>query len=201
VSSISFNNEVSYVLTNIRVVAELPLSSPSQQLTNMGKRTQHIFYARIRWIYLTRPTKKFRLCVKQGMLRSQIKLTSYDFSGLHITGKFDNRPGTGPFKKINLAWSHIERAPAGVCIWKHRPMPDRAPYGVVRDQPDIVRCLADFTRIFTCNDEYICISKFAIIPSKKQFVKIRKIEADSDSDGDEKHTCWRLQKYYLFVAC
>ena len=35
------------------------------------------------------------------MLRSQIKLTSYDFSGLHITGKFDNRPGTGPFKKIS----------------------------------------------------------------------------------------------------
>ena len=59
VSSISFNNKVLYVLTNIRVVAELPLSSPSQQLTNMGKRSQHIFYARIHWISLTRPTKKF----------------------------------------------------------------------------------------------------------------------------------------------
>jgi len=32
----------------------------------------------------------------------------------------------------------------------------------------------------------ICISKFTIIPPKKQFVKIRKIEADSDSDGDKK---------------
>ena len=41
----------------------------------------------------------------------------------------------------------------------------------------------------------ICISKFAIQPLKKQFVKIRKIEADSDSDG-EKHTCSRLQKKF-----
>ena len=31
------------------------------------------------------------------MLQSQIKLTSYDFTDLHITGKFDNRPGTGRF--------------------------------------------------------------------------------------------------------
>jgi len=31
------------------------------------------------------------------MLWSQIKLTSYDFSDLHITGEFDNRPGTGRF--------------------------------------------------------------------------------------------------------
>jgi len=38
------------------------------------------------------------------------------------------------------------------------------------------------------------ISKFAIIPQKKQVVKIRKIEADSDSDCDENHTCSRLQK-------
>jgi len=36
------------------------------------------------------------------------------------------------------------------------------------------------------------ISKFAIIPPKKQVVVIRKIEADSD--GDENHTCSRLQK-------
>ena len=34
------------------------------------------------------------------MLRSQIKLTSYDFSDLNITGKFDNRPGTGRFLRI-----------------------------------------------------------------------------------------------------
>ena len=37
-------------------------------------------------------------------------------------------------------------------------------------------------------------SKFAIIPQKKQVVKIRKIKADSDSDYDENHICWRLQK-------
>jgi len=48
----------------------------------------------------------------------------------------------------------------------------------------------------------ICISKFVIIPPKKQFVKIRQIEADSDSDGDEKHTCSRLQKYSIaLVRC
>jgi len=31
------------------------------------------------------------------MLCSQIKLASYDFSDVHITGEFDNRPGTGRF--------------------------------------------------------------------------------------------------------
>jgi len=37
-------------------------------------------------------------------------------------------------------------------------------------------------------------SKFAIIPKKKQqVVKIRKIEADSNSDYDENHTCSSLQ--------
>jgi len=47
------------------------------------------------------------------------------------------------------------------------------------------------------------ISKFAIIPQNKQVVKIRKIEADSDSDCDENHTCSRLQKIqkHLFIAC
>jgi len=34
------------------------------------------------------------------MLWSQIKLTSYDFSDLHITGEFDNCPGTGRFLRI-----------------------------------------------------------------------------------------------------
>jgi len=33
-------------------------------------------------------------------LWSQIKLTSYDFTDLHITGEFDNRPGTGRFLRI-----------------------------------------------------------------------------------------------------
>ena len=98
------------------------------------------------------------------MLWSQIKLTSYDFSDLHITGEFDNRRAPDDFSEIYIEWSHIVRAPAGVFICKHRPMPGRAPYdivrcpaGVVRDQPDTVRCPADFIRIFTCNDEYIYI--------------------------------------------
>ena len=44
--------------------------------------------------------------------------------------------------------------------------------------------------------------KFAIIPPKKQVAKIRKTEADPDSDEDENHTCSRLQKFqeHLFVA-
>jgi len=44
------------------------------------------------------------------------------------------------------------------------------------------------------------ISKFAIIPPKKQIDKIRKIEAGSDSDGYENHTCLRLQKYYIALV-
>ena len=34
------------------------------------------------------------------MLWSQIKLTSFDYSDVHITGEFDNRPGTGRFLRI-----------------------------------------------------------------------------------------------------
>jgi len=89
------------------------------------------------------------------MLRSQIKLTSYDFSDLHITGEFDNRPGTGRFLRIFSCVVTYRTGPAGVCILKHRPMPGRAPCnvlrcpaGFVRDQPDTVRCPADFTRFF-----------------------------------------------------
>ena len=36
------------------------------------------------------------------LLWSQIKLTSYDFSGLHITGEFDNRLGTGRVLKFSF---------------------------------------------------------------------------------------------------
>jgi len=39
------------------------------------------------------------------------------------------------------------------------------------------------------------ISKFATIPPKKQVVKIRKIEADPDSNGDENHTCSKHQHF------
>ena len=39
------------------------------------------------------------------------------------------------------------------------------------------------------------ISKFAIITPKNQVVKIRKTEADPDSDAGENHTCSRLQNF------
>jgi len=39
------------------------------------------------------------------------------------------------------------------------------------------------------------ISTFAIIPPKKLVVKIKRIEADSDSYGDANHTCSRLQNF------
>jgi len=46
-------------------------------------------------------------------------------------------------------------------------------------------------------------SKFGIIPQKKQVAKIRNIEADSDGDYDENHTCSRLQKksIAIIVCC
>jgi len=37
------------------------------------------------------------------------------------------------------------------------------------------------------------ISKVATFPQKKKLVKMRKLEADSDSDGEENHACSRLQ--------
>jgi len=54
--------------------------------------------------YKIRPLKYVHV-----MLWSQIKLPSYDFSNfsdLHITGEFNNRPGTGQLKK-NLLRGHI----------------------------------------------------------------------------------------------
>ena len=48
--------------------------------------------------------------------------------------------------------------------------------------------------IFSRAMMYSLISKFAIISPKKQVLTIRNIEADSDSDRGENHTCTRLQK-------
>jgi len=50
---------------------------------------------------------------------------------------------------------------------------------------------------------YTFNSKFAVIRPKKQVVKIRKIEADPDSDGGDNHAFTRLQTFqqHLFVAC
>ena len=76
------------------------------------------------------------------MLRSQIKLTSYDFSDLHITGEFNNRPGTGRFLRIFF------------CAVTYRKGAGRRLY--MKSSAD-ARCPVDFTRIFTCNDEYMYI--------------------------------------------
>ena len=122
------------------------------------------------------------------MLWSQIKLTSYDFTDLHITGEFANRPGTGRFLRFFSCVVTYRTGAGRRLIWLHRPMPGRATYGVVKDQPDTVRCPADFTRIFRCNGEFIYIKIC------HQCVKIKKIKAYFDIDGDGNHTCSRLQK-------
>jgi len=95
------------------------------------------------------------------MLWSQIKLTTYVFSDLHITGEFDNRPGTGRFLR-NFSCVVTYRTGAGRRLYMTssadaRPVTVRCPDGVVRDQPDTVQCPADFAQmkqIFTCNDVY-----------------------------------------------
>jgi len=46
---------------------------------------------------------------------------------------------------------------------------------------------------------YTFILTFVIILPKKQVIKIRKIEAGSDSDGGKTHTYLKLQN--LFIAC
>ena len=70
----------------------------------------------------------------------------------------------------------------------------RAPYGVVRDQPDTVRKFSGaMVNSF--------ISQFAIIPSKKRVVKIKKTEADCQLTvmvmkttlaQDCREGCWRM---------
>jgi len=40
------------------------------------------------------------MCDVPFMLWSQKNLTTYDFSDLHITGEFENRPGTGRFLRL-----------------------------------------------------------------------------------------------------
>jgi len=115
---------------------------------------------------------------------------------VHITGEFDNRPGT---RRVLGTFSCVDTYRTGACRRLYmitpadvRPGTVLCPSGVVRDEPDTVRCPADFTRIVTYNDEFFYL-KFAIIPSKKQVVKIKKLESDSDSNGDENHTCSILQ--------
>jgi len=74
------------------------------------------------------------------MLRSQIKLTSYDFIDLHITGEFDNRPGTGRFLRIFFCVVTYPTGAGRRLFMKTSADADvvRCPAGVVRDQPDTV---------------------------------------------------------------
>ena len=88
------------------------------------------------------------------MLRSQIKLTSYDFSNLHITGKFDNRPGTGRFLRI-FSCVVTYRTGAGRRLYM-KTSADARP-GTVRRRTVPGRRCKRSTRIFTCNDEYMYI--------------------------------------------
>jgi len=133
------------------------------------------------------------------MLRSQIKLTLYDFSDLHITGEFDNRPGTRRFLRIFFCVVTYCTG-AGRRLYM-KTSADAWP-GTVRRRTVPGQCCKRSTGHCTVPGQFsrammnICISKFVNIPPKKQFVKIRKIAADSDSDGDgdEKHTCSKLQK-------
>ena len=104
------------------------------------------------------------------MLWSQIKLTSYDFIDVHSTGELSIFSCVVTYRTGAVRRLYIKTSA-----------------GAVRDQP----ILHEFARAMMNT----FISKFAIIPQKKQVVKIRKIEADSDSDCDENHTCSRLQKF------
>ena len=140
------------------------------------------------------------------MLWSQIKLASYDFTDLHITGEFDNPPGTGRFLRIFSCMvtyctgtgQHLVSSDHCTTSYGARPALKeirRTPYGAWT----ILHRWSNFS----CAIIYTLTSKFPTIPSKKQVVKIRKIEAAPDSDGDEKRTCTRLKKnqQHLFVAC
>jgi len=52
-------------------------------------------------------------------------------------------------------------------------------------------------RLYTNFHVQLCIRLYqiSIIPPKKQVVKIRKIAADYNSDGDKYHTCASLQNF------
>ena len=68
------------------------------------------------------------------MLWSQIKLTSYDFSDLHITGEFDNRPGTRQFLRIFS------------CVVTYRTGAGRHMYRYMITVVDVVWCPAGIVR-------------------------------------------------------
>jgi len=125
------------------------------------------------------------------ILWSQIKLISYGFSDLHITGKVDNNQGTGRYIRLfscvvtyctgaNRRLFMKISADARTALWEI----SQTPY-------DARPILHEFSRAVLNT----VISKFAIVPPKKQVVKTRKIVTDSASDGDENHTCSILQNF------
>jgi len=111
------------------------------------------------------------------MLRSQIKLTSYDFSNLHITDEFDNRPGTGRFLRI-FSCVVTYRTGAGRRLYI-KTSADARP-GTVRCRTVPGRCCkrsaghrtvpSRFHTIFSRAMMNTFISKFAIISPNKQVV-------------------------------
>jgi len=104
------------------------------------------------------------------MLWSQIKLTSYDFSDLHITSEFDNRPGTERFLSI-FSCVVTYRTGAGRRLYIKTSADARPGTVRCRTVPDR-RCKRSAKhrtvpgRFYTCNKEYIYIK----IPPNKQVV-------------------------------
>ena len=111
------------------------------------------------------------------MLWSQIKLTSYDFSDLHITGEFDNRPGTGRFLRI-FSCVVTYRTGAGRRLYiktsadarpgtvRCRTVPGRRCRRSAGHRTVPGRFYTNFSRAMMNT----FISKFAIIPPNKQVV-------------------------------
>ena len=104
------------------------------------------------------------------MLWSQIKLASFDFSDLHITGESDNRPGTGRFLRIFS------------CVVTYRTGAGRRLY--IKTSADARRCKRSAghrtvpVRFYTNFSRAVMntlISKFAIIPPNKQVVTKEKL--------------------------
>jgi len=130
------------------------------------------------------------LCI---MLWSQIKLTSYDFSDFHITGRF-------------LRFFS--------CMFTYRTGAGRRLYTITSAdaRPGTVRCRTVPGRRCKRSAEHRTVpgqfyTNFYVqwyihlyqnsppFPPKKQVVNIRKIEADSDRDVEENHTCSKLHKF------
>jgi len=77
------------------------------------------------------------------MLWSQIKLTSYNFSDVHIAGEF-----------LRIFSCVVTYRTGAV---RHLYMKTSAGAGVVKDQPDTYGARQILHEFFTCNNEYIYI--------------------------------------------